>query len=119
MGLIFVGGLLFARCALLDILDVQGDLVVGKETIPIVLGEAPTQRLLAALLGGVILLLGLAPLGGLTPRLAWLLVPVPLGVALMQRLLGRGLVPPGAVGEGLTDLSFWLAGALALAWHLA
>lgn len=111
--------MVFVRCAFFDILDVQGDLIVGKETIPIVLGEAKTRRLLLALIVGLALLLALAPLLGLAPALAWALILPVAGLAAMQVVLMRGLMMPGAASEGLVDLNFWLAGALALTWALA
>ncbi len=110
--------LLFARCALFDILDVQGDLIVGKETIPLFLGETKTRRLLLNLTLGLAAALLLAPL--LTPvsSLAWaLLLPVA-GLGVMQVLLTRAWLMPGAISEGMVDLNFWLAGAAALAWSL-
>ncbi|MFH1059878.1 MAG: 4-hydroxy-3-methylbut-2-enyl diphosphate reductase [Pseudomonadota bacterium] len=108
--------LLFVRCALFDILDVQGDLIVGKETIPIVLGEARTQRLLGGILGGLAMALALAPL--LTPvsSLAWALLAPLAGLTVMQVALTRAWLLPGAHSEGLVDLNFWLAGLVALAW---
>ncbi len=108
--------LVFVRCALFDILDVQGDLIVGKETIPIVLGEAKTRHLLYSLTLGLAAALILAPLSGAVPSLSWLLVLPVAGLAAMQVVLERSLMMPGAPSEGLVDLNFWLAGALALAW---
>lgn len=108
--------MVLVRCALFDILDVQGDLIVGKETIPIVLGEAKSRRILRWLTAGLALALALAPAMGLAPPLAWwLLIPVA-GLAFMQLALTRSWLMPGPVGEGLTDLCFWLAGAVALLW---
>ncbi len=111
--------MVLVRCALFDILDVQGDLIVGKETIPIVLGEAKSRRILRWLTGGLALALALAPALGLAPALAWwLLLPVA-GLALMQLVLTRSWLMPGPVGEGFTDLCFWLAGIAALLWLAA
>ena len=116
LAFVYVATLVFCRCAIFDVLDVQGDLVVGKETLPIVLGEAKTQRLVWWLLGGLAGLMLLAPLVGAPAGVCWsLLLPIA-GIALMQRVLVRGDMLPGALSEGLVDLNFWLAGALALAW---
>ncbi|MCB2186916.1 MAG: 4-hydroxy-3-methylbut-2-enyl diphosphate reductase [Deltaproteobacteria bacterium] len=105
--------LVFVRCAFFDVLDVQGDLIVGKETIPIVLGEKKTRRLLGMLLGGLALVLLAAPLAGLPGPLAWgLLVPVG-GLAVMQLAIHRHWVMPGHASEGLVDFNFWLAGLMA------
>ncbi|MEW5911002.1 MAG: 4-hydroxy-3-methylbut-2-enyl diphosphate reductase [Thermodesulfobacteriota bacterium] len=110
--------LVFCRCAIFDVLDVQGDLIVGKETIPIMLGEARARRLVWWLLAGLGLAMLLAPALGAPAALCWgLLLPVA-GVGLMHYLLARRIIMPGALGEGLVDLNFWLAGLVGLAWWL-
>ncbi len=117
LGFAYTLVLVLVRCALFDILDVQGDLIVGKETIPIMLGEARTRRLLwwsTALLAAVMLL---APLPGLVPGLAWVLCLPLAGVAAMEVVLARAWMLPGSLSEGLVDLNFSLAGVLALVWH--
>ncbi|MFZ5584513.1 MAG: 4-hydroxy-3-methylbut-2-enyl diphosphate reductase [Thermodesulfobacteriota bacterium] len=108
--------MLFVRCALFDILDVQGDLIVGKETIPIVLGEGRTRRLLTGLVLGLALILAASPLIGPTPSLAWALMLPLAGLMATQVALTRAWLLPGAHSEGLVDLNFWLAGLVALAW---
>jgi (E)-4-hydroxy-3-methyl-but-2-enyl pyrophosphate reductase len=110
--------LVFTRCAVFDVLDVQGDLVVGKETIPIMLGEARTRRLVWRLLGALALVMLISPLAGIPAILSWgLLLPV-IGVGVMQGVLARGSMLPGALSEGLVDLNFLLAGMISLAWWL-
>ena len=39
-------GLVFARCAFFDLLDIQGNRIVGQETLPGVLGERKTMKML-------------------------------------------------------------------------
>jgi (E)-4-hydroxy-3-methyl-but-2-enyl pyrophosphate reductase len=45
--LVFAFAMVFARSTLLDLRDVQGDMMVGNETIPILIGEKRTKALLA------------------------------------------------------------------------
>jgi (E)-4-hydroxy-3-methyl-but-2-enyl pyrophosphate reductase len=105
--------LVFVRCSLFDILDVQGDLIVGKETIPILLGERKTIQLLVRIVAGLALLLLAA---GFLNSLTWVMI-LPLGgMAFMILALTRSWLNPGAVTEGLVDLNFLLAGALAWLW---
>jgi 4-hydroxy-3-methylbut-2-enyl diphosphate reductase len=116
---VYTLGLVLVRCALFDILDVQGDLIVGKETIPIVLGERATRRMVWWGTWGLAAMMVLAGLGGLAPGLALGLVLPVAGLAAMQVLWARSLLTPGAFSEGLVDLNFWLAGAVALVWLAA
>jgi (E)-4-hydroxy-3-methyl-but-2-enyl pyrophosphate reductase len=116
LAFLFTLVLVFIRCSLFDMLDVQGDLIVGKETIPILLGERKTLKMLWGLLIGLFLLLPLAALTGTAGADALLLLAPVGGMAVMQLALTRSWVMPGALTEGLVDLNFWLAGIMALSW---
>ena len=108
--------LVLVRSAIFDILDVQGDLIVGSETIPIMLGEKRTKTIMWVITFGLAAVLFLAPILGQAPTLAFgLLLPVA-GMAVMQLVLNRAWIMPGALSEGLVDLNFWLAGLVALIW---
>jgi len=48
-------GLVFARCAFFDLLDIQGNRIVGQETLPGVLGEDQTMFMLRFLSMGLFL----------------------------------------------------------------
>lgn len=50
VGFVFAAGMVFWRTALSDLMDIQGDRIVGRETIPILLGAQNTSRLLLGLL---------------------------------------------------------------------
>ncbi|HTL97973.1 MAG TPA: 4-hydroxy-3-methylbut-2-enyl diphosphate reductase [Holophagaceae bacterium] len=54
--LFLVGVLAFARTVVNDIRDMQNDQIVGQETLPILLGKGPAKKVLAAMLG--VLLMG-------------------------------------------------------------
>ena len=47
---LWTAGLVFVRTAFFDILDMQGDRLVGKESIPILIGEKRSLRLLKGIL---------------------------------------------------------------------
>ena len=64
---VWAAGLVFCRTAFFDIMDMQGDRIVGKETIPILIGERRAFTLLKYLLVSLALLLVAA---GLTLTIA-------------------------------------------------
>jgi len=118
LALVVVGCLALVRYAMFDILDIQGDLIVGKETIPIVLGESTTRKLLSGLTGLAGLCALLAPVIGPAHVSAWVaLIPVT-GLGFLQAGFYRGWLTPGAASEGLVDLNFFLPGLICLAWLL-
>jgi len=57
---VWVMGMVFVRTAFFDTLDIQGDRIVGKETIPILLGERKTLKLLKNILIAMIVLMFVA-----------------------------------------------------------
>ena len=110
--------LVFVRSTLYDFKDIQGDLMVGKETIPIVLGRKRTKTLVVLLLiflGGVLTVA--APLGWSTPLASYLLFSLGYVVSYYwlyhTRVLGRGFL-----FEEVVDGCFIAAGLIALIWAM-
>jgi len=108
--------LVFVRTAFFDILDVQGDRIVGKETLPIVLGEALTMRLLRAGLALAAIGLGLGAVSGLISDLGLVMLACPLFLYLVISAYCRGKIHPGVRLEFLVETQFVIAGALAFIW---
>lgn len=67
---VFVLLLVYVRSALYDVFEVQGDRIVGKETLPVCIGRGKTLKLLYGLMLLLILLLVGGPLTGVLPG-AW------------------------------------------------
>jgi 4-hydroxy-3-methylbut-2-enyl diphosphate reductase len=110
-------GIVFCRTAYFDILDMQGDRIVGKETIPLLLGPARSFKMLKLLLSAMILLpIVLAGLGVLAP-LAYLLAICPVllwGIVAAQE---HGNLLPGIRMEFRVESVFILFGCLAFLYE--
>ncbi|MGD8367594.1 MAG: 4-hydroxy-3-methylbut-2-enyl diphosphate reductase [Desulfobacterales bacterium] len=106
--------IVFARTAFFDVLDMQGDRIVGRGTIPILLGEARTIRLLQWVLAASVLLLAGVSAAGWTGPLGYALALCP--VSMYGVLIGhqKEKVLPGIRLEFLMDTHFILAGAIGL-----
>jgi 4-hydroxybenzoate polyprenyltransferase len=113
----FVFLLVFLRSALIGVRDVQGDKIMGMETIFKVVGKRRTKEvLLSAVITLTVLLLGLMfPWQGLP--LAAFLLPLVAYTCGVSWLYHQRLLPNGAAGEMLVDGQFLLAGGLAFLWH--
>jgi (E)-4-hydroxy-3-methyl-but-2-enyl pyrophosphate reductase len=111
---VFAAGMVFWRTALSDLLDIQGDRIVGRETIPILIGVRNTRRLLLTLLIFLsLLLVGSVALRWI-PAVGLLLVFNTLVFAgLFFSYRKRHLVDRLAF-EGILDGNFVLAGLLAI-----
>lgn len=109
-------GIAFVRTAFFDILDMQGDRLVGKETIPILLGEKHSMRLLKVIL--IILTVALAVLSALhlTSGLGFALMLCPLFIGLIILAYERAQMFPGIRLEFLLESQFILAGTVTFAW---
>jgi 4-hydroxy-3-methylbut-2-enyl diphosphate reductase len=120
MGLVFLwsAGIVFVRTAFFDILDMQGDRIVGKETLPILLGEKRSMRLLKVVLAALTVMLICAAAFQLISNLGFVLVICPAVMFLILRAYERGLILPSIKLEFLIETNFILAGLLSFLWTL-
>jgi (E)-4-hydroxy-3-methyl-but-2-enyl pyrophosphate reductase len=114
---VFVFSVVYVRAAFFDILQVQGDLIVGAETLPITLGEKRTLWLLKWVILGASILVAVAPLFGWAGPLAYLLLLCYLTLTLCLHAYEKGLLYPGTRSEALVEGNLFLAGFLALLWQ--
>ena len=115
---LYVISMVYVRSALFDVFQVQGDLIVGKETLPITLGERRTLTFLKGIMmveAGVLLVSGLVGLA--TPFSLMLLISL---AALFVSLLcyERRWIHPGNRLEAIIEGNLFLAGLLGLFWTL-
>jgi (E)-4-hydroxy-3-methyl-but-2-enyl pyrophosphate reductase len=114
---LFVFSIVYVRSALFDSFQVQGDLIVGAETLPITLGEKRTLFLLKGVMaGGAAILLGSALLG-VTGPFAYLLLPCYVTLALCILTHEKQWLHPGTPLEALVEGNLFLAGLLGLFWQ--
>ncbi|HZK14083.1 MAG TPA: 4-hydroxy-3-methylbut-2-enyl diphosphate reductase [Desulfobaccales bacterium] len=112
----FVAGMIFIRSGLFEIMAIEGDRVVGKETLAIALGK---ERTFTLLVGGslafVAMLLG-AAWAGVIPSLGYTLSLSGLYMLGYLILYHRGLMESSLILESLVEGNMILAGVLAFIW---
>jgi (E)-4-hydroxy-3-methyl-but-2-enyl pyrophosphate reductase len=108
----------YARSALFDILQFQGDLIVGKETLPLTIGIHKTSFIIKCflVLAGFILVLG-SLFHWMTP-VSYLLLLCVLGIYLCLTAYEQQWIYPGLNLEALVEGNFLLAGAVAVIWQV-
>ena len=115
---LWASGMVFVRTAFFDILDMQGDRIVGKETIALLLGEKRSMRLLKIIL----LILTTTPIVAstfqLTSSLGFALILCPAFITIIIFAYERALMFPGIRLEFLIESQFFLAGVISLIWVL-
>lgn len=110
----FVFGLVLVRSVAVDFRDLEGDLVVGRETLPVFAGRKLTHVLLTAVLVALgVLAVGLGCLTRPWRTTCFLPAPVLL-MALAYWLAYRQRIRSHLIWGFLLDLPFLAAGALAL-----
>ena len=108
----------YVRSALFDIFQVQGDLIVGTETLPIVLGEKRTLALLKLIVLTTGIILAGGPLLGLAGPSAYVMLISLLGLSLCLLAYEKHWLYPGINFEALVEANFLLAGLLAIIWQV-
>lgn len=108
--------LVFARTAFFDLLDVQGDRLVGKETLPILLGARKTVVLLKGILTCCMVLPALLAALGVLSSLGFVLVLVPAGMLLIVDIYEKQRLQPGMRLVVLVENMFFLSGVITFVW---
>lgn len=109
-------GMVFVRTAFFDLLDMQGDRLVGKETIPILLGEKRSMRVLKIILIVLTATLVFSSAFQLTSSLGFFLIICPLLISIIIFTYERALMFPGIRLEFLLETQFLEAGIISFAW---
>ncbi|OPY14172.1 MAG: 4-hydroxy-3-methylbut-2-enyl diphosphate reductase [Syntrophus sp. PtaB.Bin001] len=113
---LFTFGMVFIRSALSDILDIQRDRLIGKETIPVFIGKRQTQVLLTVISAGLLVLLLTSGTFGWTPSLSFILPVNLFYVWICFKLCDRRASFSGVILEGLLETSYVIAGIASLLW---
>ncbi len=110
--------LVFVRTAFFDILDMQGDRIVGKETLPILMGEKQALHLLKTIL---IINIGMLLVSGtfhFISILGFALAICPVFIFIVLSAHELGYMLPGTRLEFLVETNFITAGVITLVWSL-
>lgn len=116
-GFLIVFIMVLIRSALFDILDLQGDRLVGKETIPVFIGLENTRRLLWMLTALLALVFVMGAGTGIAAGLSLWLLLVAGYLAVNIWVHQRGLLTLGFRTEALLESGFILAGLIALVYR--
>jgi 4-hydroxy-3-methylbut-2-enyl diphosphate reductase len=108
----------YARAILFNIFQAQGDLIVGTETMPIILGEEKTLTLLKVILLASAFILIISPVLHLVNTFSFVLLLPLCALSLCLFSYEKRWLYPGTILEVLVEGTFLLSGFLALIWHI-
>jgi 4-hydroxy-3-methylbut-2-enyl diphosphate reductase len=112
----YVAGMIFIRTGLFEIMAIEGDRVVGKETLAIALGRERTLKVLAVCSLALTAMLLLAAWAGGIPSLGYILSVSGLYALGYLAIYRWGLLESGLMLESLVEGNMILAGLLAFYW---
>jgi 4-hydroxy-3-methylbut-2-enyl diphosphate reductase len=115
---LIAAALVFVRTAFFDVLDMQGDRIVGRETIALLLGEKQSLKLLRGILIAVFFGLLLVTALGVVSAFGYPLLACPAFLYLVLAGFERKQMLPGMRLEFLVETHFVLCGCLALLWTI-
>jgi len=115
---LFVFTMVFIRSAMSDTLDIQSDRLIGRETIPVLIGKEYTQILLQGISVFLVILLVVAYPAGWVPSLSFVLLSCPFYVWICFKLCNRRSPLSGVVMEGLLETCYIVAGVSAFLWFI-
>ncbi|MFO7599406.1 MAG: 4-hydroxy-3-methylbut-2-enyl diphosphate reductase [Candidatus Desulfacyla sp.] len=107
----------YARAIFFSLLQVQGDLMVGTETLPIILGERRTLVLLRIVFLITAFVLLVSPALGIAGMFCYIILIPLFTLWLSLMAYERQWLCPGITLEALVEINFLLTGLLALVWQ--
>ena len=113
---VFTFGVVFIRSAMSDILEIQSDKLIGRETIPVLFGKKTTMNLLKIISLILLALLIISNPAGWTTTLSFFLIACILYIWICFQLCDRKSGFSGAVMEGLLETSYIIVGLSVLVW---
>ena len=109
---LFAAGLIFARTAFFDIFAIQGDRISGKETLPTLVGEAKSFKIVQYVLIFDIIVIILSSLSNLLIKSALLLSFIPLIMILLIRFFTKNSFVFGVHREFIIEFLLIATGCL-------
>ncbi len=106
------------RSTLFSLKDIQGDRIVGRETLPIILGKKKTKLFLVTILALLSLLLPFSWMRGWTSSLSLWLLPTVAYSYFYLFLYHKRVIFQGILSEAVVDTGFILSGVSGYLWSL-
>ncbi len=116
LAFLFTFAVVFVRSALSDTIDIQSDRLIGRETIPVVIGEENTQKLLKGISVITAAILIIASPAGWTSSLSFALLACVFYMWICFKLCDRRATFSGVVLEGLLETNYIIAGLMTFLW---
>jgi len=115
--MVFVPVMVFIRSVIFDIICIEGDRIVGRETIPILIGPRRTQTVLLVFSAIIAAFMVSSAFFGLVPSLGYYLVLPLIFMLACLYFFQKTRVQSGVLFEAIIDSNFILAGVITYLWQ--
>ncbi len=116
--LVFVILTVFMRSVIFDIVSIEGDRIVGRETIPILIGQKRTLGMLLVLTVIIGAVMFSSAVSGLAPTLGYYLILSPAFMVMCLYAFQKQRIQAGRLFEAIIDSNFILTGLVTYLWRL-
>ncbi len=116
LGFVFLT--VFIRSVIFDIMSIEDDRIVGRETIPTIIGPKKTEAMLLiiSIIIGVFMFASAAT--GLVPTLGYFLIIPPVLMATCLYVFQKRKVQASSLFEAIVDSNFILTGIITYLWQV-
>ncbi len=114
----FITATVFIRSVIFDVVGIEGDRIVGRETIPILIGPKRTEMMLLIITMIIGIYMVLSAFFGLVPALAYYFVLSPVLMVTCLYIIQKRRMQVNRVFEVIIDSLFILLGFVAYAWQV-
>ena len=114
----FVSLTVFIRSVIFDIMSIEDDRIVGRETIPIIIGPKRTEAMLLiiSMIIGIFMFSSAAT--GLVPSLGYFLIIPPILMAGCLYVFQKRRLQASSLFEAIVDSNFILTGVITYLWQV-
>lgn len=114
--LVFLISAVFIRSVVFDIVSIEGDRIVGRETIPILIGQQKTQTMLMILAVFTGAFVFLFTFTGFVPELGYFLSISPVLMVVELSVFQKRRMQASKLFEAIIDTNFVITGLIAYIW---
>ncbi|UCH79976.1 MAG: 4-hydroxy-3-methylbut-2-enyl diphosphate reductase [Nitrospiraceae bacterium] len=115
--LFFVISTVFIRSVVFDVVSIEGDRIVGRETIPILIGPKHTEIMLLIITVIMGIYMGLSAVVGLVPSLGYFFILPPVLMVACLYIIQKQRIRSNRLFEVLIDSFFLLIGLITYIWQ--
>ncbi len=114
----FIISTVFIRSVVFDIFGIEGDRIVGRETIPILIGPKRAGTMLLIITITIGIYLGLSAVYGVVPSLGYFFILPPVFMVMCLYVIQKRRIQANKLFEVMIDSFFILTGLMTYVWQI-